>query len=64
MWGGVLRVVTPCILEVVTVVSEEHIYTMFYPEDGDDVMLRNDGNHLQDYTASQSREKVVCSVWT
>jgi hypothetical protein len=42
-------------LWVVTNVSDDRIASIFYPEDGSGIFLRNVGNYLQDYIVSKLR---------
>lgn len=52
-WIVISWTVTPCLLTVANV-SEERITAVYFcPEDGCGKFIRNVGNHLQDYTASQ-----------
>jgi hypothetical protein len=45
--------VTACIL--VTYVSEEHIASIFHPEDEGSMFYQGNGNHPSDYTSSHPR---------
>jgi hypothetical protein len=45
------EILTPCGSLVRNNILDQHVASVFYSEDEGDMLLRNYGNHLQDYIA-------------